>query len=86
MDRKIKVYDRLGKDITQQYIESEYINDQIALYCFQFNTTKVEVIKELGISVQTYYNWLKNDNKRKELRERVDRFITSKYCNMEDLI
>ena len=86
MDRKIKVYDRLGKDITQQYIESEYINDQIALYCFQFNTTKVEVIKELGISVQTYYNWLKNDNKRKELRERVDRFITSKYCNMEDLM
>lgn len=86
MDRKIKVYDRLGKDITQQYIESEYINDQIALYCFQFNTTKVEVIKELGISVQTYYNWLKNDNKRKELRERVDRFITSKYCKMEDLM
>ena len=86
MDRKIKVYDRLGKDITQQYIESEYINDQIALYCFQFNTTKVEVIKELGISVQTYYNWLKNDNKRKELRERVDRFITSKYYNMEDLM
>ena len=86
MDRKIKVYDRLGKDITQQYIESEYINDQIALYCFQFNTTKVEVIKELGISVQTYYNWLKNDNKRKELRERVDRFITSKYYKMEDLI
>lgn len=86
MDRKIKVYDRLGKDITQQYIESEYINDQIALYCFQFRTTKVEVIKELGISVQTYYNWLKNDNKRKELRERVDRFITSKYCSMEDLM
>lgn len=86
MDRKIKVYDRLGKDITQQYIESEYINDQIALYCFQFNTTKVEVIKELGISVQTYYNWLKNDNKRKELRERVDRFITSKYRSMEDLM
>ena len=86
MDRKIKVYDRLGKDITQQYIESEYINDQIALYCFQFNTTKVEVIKELGISVQTYYNWLKNDNKRKELRERVDRFITSKYYKMEDLM
>ena len=86
MDRKIKVYDRLGKDITQQYIESEYINDQIALYCFQFRTTKVEVIKELGISIQTYYNWLRNDNKRKELRERVDRFITSKYSNMEDLI
>lgn len=86
MDRKIKIYDRLGKDITQQYVESEYINDQIALYCFQFNTTKVEAIKELGISVQTYYNWLKNDNKRKELRERVDRFITSKYCNMEDLM
>ena len=86
MDRKIKVYDRLGKDITQQYIESEYINDQIALYCFQFNTTKVEVIKELGISVQTYYNWLKNDNKRKELRERVDRFITSKYYKVEDLM
>ena len=86
MDRKIKVYDRLGKDITQQYIETEYINDQIALYCFQFNTTKVEVIKELGISVQTYYNWLKNDNKRKELRERVDRFITSKYYKMEELM
>lgn len=86
MDRKIKVYDRLGKDITQQYIETEYINDQIALYCFQFKTTKVEVIKELGISVQTYYNWLKNDNKRKELRERVDRFIISKYRSMEDLM
>ena len=86
MERKIKVYDRLGKDITQQYIESEYINDQIALYCFQFRKTKVEVIKELGISIQTYYNWLNNNNKRKELRERVDRFITSKYYNMEDLM
>lgn len=84
MNRKIKVYDRMGKDITQQYLESEYINDQIAFYCFQFRATKVEVLKELGISVQTYYNWLKNDNKRKELREKVDRFITSKYRGIED--
>ena len=41
MDRKIKVYDRLGKDITQQYIEIEYINDVSEI---------TDLVRELGLS------------------------------------